>query len=114
MFDLISNIRTWSDLLRAKGDLSEPDIIELENHLKDEIDDLVTIGLSTEEAFLISVKRMGNVHAISKEYSKVSTENLWKHLMINPDGALDSGQNRKYIAMVIIFSLISGTLFKLP
>ncbi|MBC3888347.1 hypothetical protein GH810_08495 [Acetobacterium paludosum] len=114
MFDLAANIRSWSDLLRAKGDLSEPDIIELENHLKDEIDDLITIGLSTEEAFLISVKRMGNVHAISKEYSKVSTENLWKHLMLNPDGALDSGQNRKYIAMVIIFSLVSGTLFKLP
>lgn len=114
MFDLASNIQSWSDLLRAKGHLNEPDIIELENHLKDEIDDLETAGLSPEEAFLISVKRMGNVHAISKEYSKVSSENLWKHLMINPDHALDAGQNRKYIALVIIFSLISGTLFKLP
>lgn len=114
MFDLESNVRSWSDLLRSKGDLSEPDAIELENHLKDEIDDLIKVGLSQEEAFLISVKRMGNVHAISKEYSKISSENLWKHLMINPDHALDSRANRKYIALIILFSLVSGTLIKLP
>ena len=114
MFDLESNVRSWSDHLRARGNFKESDIIELENHLQDEIDELQKAGLSPEEAFLISVKRMGNVNAISQEFSKVNTENLWKHLMVESDQTPSFGQNRKTIALVIVSSFLAGTAMKIP
>ncbi|GGL61766.1 permease prefix domain 1-containing protein [Sporolactobacillus putidus] len=114
MFDLELNIRSWSDHLRARGNFKETDLLELENHLRDEIDDLIEAGLSQDESFLIGVKRLGNVNAISEEYSKVNSENLWKHLLIDPDHVYGVSRNRKYIALVIIFSLLAGTLMKIP
>lgn len=114
MFDLELNIRSWSDHLRARGNFKETDIIELENHLRDEMEDLIKTGLAEDEAFLISVKRLGNVSLISQEYSKVNSENLWKHLLADPIDSDSGYQNRRNIVLVIIFSLLAGTLVKVP
>lgn len=114
MFDLEVNISSWSDHLRARGNFKETDIRELENHLRDEIEDLIKTGLAVDEAFLISVKRLGNVNMISREYSKVNSENLWKHLLLDPIDPHAGGQNWRNIALVIIFSLLAGTLAKIP
>lgn len=84
MFDLEVNIRSWCDYLRKHGMLGEEDILELESHLRDQVDDLTSSGLSNEEAFIISVKRMGNLNTISEEYAKIYTENMWKHLLLDP------------------------------
>ncbi|MGE5372179.1 MAG: permease prefix domain 1-containing protein [Solirubrobacterales bacterium] len=114
MFDLEVNIRSWSDHLRARGNLTEPDIVELENHLRDEIEDLTAAGLAPDEAFLISVKRLGNVNAISQEYSKVNAENLWKHLLFDAVDPVTGTENRRNIGLVILFSLLAGTLAQIP
>ncbi len=114
MFELESNIRAWSDNLRLRGNLKETDILELESHLRDEIEDFLAAGLSEDEAFLIAVKRLGSIDKLSLEYSKVNTEKLWKNLFsayIDPDS---KKKNRKDILLVIIFSMLSGTLAKIP
>lgn len=114
MFDLETQIHSWSDHLRAHGHLSDADIHELENHLRDEIEDLIGTGLMPDEAFLISVKRLGNVDAVSHEFAKVNTENLWRHLLVEPIDSQAKQQNRRDIALVVIFALLAGTLFKVP
>lgn len=114
MFDLELQIKSWSDHLRARGHVTENDICELENHLRDEIEDLMEAGLTADESFLISVKRLGNVDAISQEYSKVNTENLWKQLMLDPVDPGAESENKRSIALVVIFSLLAGTLVKIP
>jgi hypothetical protein len=114
MFNLETQIRSWSDYLRSRGNFLETDIRELENHLRDEIDDLVKTGLAPDEAFLISVKRLGNVDLISREFSKVNTENLWKQLLIESGTSEAKGKNRRDIMLVVLFSLIAGTLAKIP
>lgn len=114
MFDLELNIRSWSDHLRARGNFKDTDILELENHLRDEIEDLIKSGLTQDEAFLISVKRLGNVNLISQEYSKINTENLWKHLLLDSVDSVSKSQNRRNIILVVIFSLLAGTLVKIP
>ncbi|MGE5403616.1 MAG: permease prefix domain 1-containing protein [Candidatus Saccharibacteria bacterium] len=114
MFDLEVNIRSWSDHLRTRGSLVETDIIELENHLRDQIEELMNSGLAPDEAFLISVKRLGNVNAISHEYSKVNSENLWKHLLLDSIDPITRAENRRNIALVVLFSLIAGTLAQIP
>ncbi|MFZ3130332.1 MAG: permease prefix domain 1-containing protein, partial [Desulfosporosinus sp.] len=114
MFDLEIQIHSWSDHLRAHGNLSDADIQELEHHLRDEIEDLIAAGLTPDESFLISVKRLGNVDAISHEFAKVTTESLWKHLLVEPIDSPAKQQNRRDITLVVIFALLAGTLFKIP
>lgn len=114
MYDLEKNVHAWSDCLRSQGHFKETDIIELESHLHDEIEDLIHAGLSAEEAFLISVKRFGDTHSVSREYSKVNTENLWKQLMLEPEPTGFSSENKRTIGLVILFSFLAGTFFKIP
>lgn len=114
MFELESNIRAWSDNLRSGGNLKETDIIELEGHLRDEIEDLINAGLSEDEAFLISIKRLGSINNLSLEYSKVNTEKLWKYLFSASVDPEIKKKNRRDILLVIIFSILSGTLAKIP
>jgi len=114
MFDLEMQIHSWRDHLRAHGNFTEADIRELESHLREEIDDLISAGLTPDESFLISVKRLGNLDAISHEFAKVNTENLWKHLFIDPEDSSAKKKSRRDIALVIIFALLAGTLIKIP
>lgn len=114
MFDLNFNIRSWSDYLRAHGSFSNNDILEMESHLHDEIDELTQNGLTEEEAFLIGVKRLGNINQISREFEKVNAEGFWKQLL---NDAVDPAQKRRQrtnILLVIAFSLFAGTLLKIP
>lgn len=114
MFELQTQIQSWSDHLRARGNFTNADIIELEDHLRDEIEDLVTAGLTPDEAFLISVKRLGNVDAVSREFAKVNTDSLWKHLFIDPVDSTAKKQSWRDISLVVIFTLLAGTLIKIP
>lgn len=114
MFDMEREINSWTDHLRAHGHFKESDIHELQSHLRDEIEDLQAAGLSEDESFLLSVKRMGNLDAVSGEFAKVNTENLWKQLLVEPADSNVKKRNRRDIAMVLVFALVAGTLFKLP
>lgn len=114
MFDLEMQINSWSEHLRARGNFTEADINELESHLREEIDDLISAGLTPDESFLVSVKRLGNVDAISHEFAKVNTENLWKHLFLDPVDNTAKKESRRDIVLVIIFALLAGTFIKIP
>ena len=114
MFDLEMNVQSWCDYLRAQGTLEEGGVLELESHLRDQMDDLRASGLSEEEAFLISVKRLGSVSLISEEYSKVTTYDFWKHLLLDPADPEAKTRNRRHILLVILLALLAGTVAKLP
>jgi hypothetical protein len=114
MFELESEIQAWKNHLSANSNLTEIDINKLESHLRDEIENLTVAGLSRDEAFLISVKRLGSVDAVSKEFAKVTTENLWKHLLVGQVDGLAKKINRRDIALVVIFTLLAGTIVKIP
>jgi hypothetical protein len=107
MFDLEMNIRSWCDYLRSHGALEEEDILELESHLRDQIDDLASSGLSEEEAFIISVKRVGNLSTISEEYAKIHTDNMWKHLLLDSEHPAAAVGSKRDILIVILFALLS-------
>jgi hypothetical protein len=114
MFDLDFNIRSYSDYLRAHGSFSDNDILEMESHLHDEIDELTQHGLSEEEAFLIGVKRLGNVNQISHEFQKVNAEGFWKQLLTDSGDPRERRKQRANILLVVALSLFAGTLLKIP
>ena len=56
------------------------DVDELEDHLRNLIDELSEAGLTSDEAFLVAVKRMGELDVVSREFARVHSGRLWKQL----------------------------------
>ena len=46
---------------------------------------LTEAGLAADEAFLVAVKRMGSLDALSREFAREHSERLWKQLVVAPD-----------------------------
>ncbi|MCE5252849.1 MAG: permease prefix domain 1-containing protein [Actinomycetia bacterium] len=114
MFELESQIRKWRGHLRSSGSLREQDLEELESHLRDNIDDLTARGVTTEEAFLIAVRRMGDTEALSNEFAKVTTESLWRQLLVP---APDEGARRRQrteVVLLVGLAIMAGLLGKIP
>ena len=46
---------------------------------------LMDAGLATDEAFLVAVKRMGELDALSREFAREHSERLWTQLVVSSD-----------------------------
>ena len=64
--ELESQIDQWRGYVRCHRVISPTDIDEMEGHLRDQVADLSEAGLTASEAFLVAVRRMGNLDAISR------------------------------------------------
>lgn len=79
-------IGEWRTAVLRSRAVDEADADELEGHLREQISDLRTAGLSGEEAFLIAVRRLGAVDLITAEFAREHGDRLWKQLaMPHPD-----------------------------
>ena len=83
---LEEQIGQWRAYLRRRRAINGPDVDELETHLRDQVDVLAQAGLAKDEAFLVAVKRMGSLDALSREFAREHSERLWKQLVIASDG----------------------------
>jgi hypothetical protein len=88
---LEEQINQWRSYLRRRQAIHAIDVVELEDHLREQIAGLVAAGLATDEAFLVAVKRMGNLDALSREFAREHSDRLWKQLVLVPS---DSGELR--------------------
>ena len=84
---LEEQIAQWRDYLRRRQAVHGPDVEELEGHLRDQLAALTEAGLAGDEAFLVAVKRMGSLDALSREFARAHSERLWKQLVMAPDAA---------------------------
>lgn len=69
-FNLESNLSDYLRELNTNRIISMEEQDELFDHMSCEIEDLRNTGLSTEESFLISRKRLGEPTLLSSEYQK--------------------------------------------
>jgi hypothetical protein len=83
---LEQQIQAWRAHLRRSGAVTAPDAAELEDHLREQIASLNADGLSDDEAFLVAVKRMGAIDALTREFAREHSERLWKQLVLSGDG----------------------------
>jgi hypothetical protein len=113
---LEEQIAQWRTYVRRRQALHGPDVEELEGHLRDELVALNEAGLAGDEAFLIAVKRMGSLDALSREFARAHSERLWKQLVITPDAAADESANRAYVEPLVVLALALGAAFaiKMP
>ena len=113
--DLEAQIAHWRGYLRRRRAIHAPDVEELEGHLRDQLAALVDTGLSADEAFLVAVKRMGNLDALSLEFAREHSDRLWKQLVLNPITERGPRDSARTEFLVVVGLAVAATLaIKVP
>jgi len=108
-------IAQWRAYLRRRRAIDGPDVEELEGHLRDALAGLTASGLAEDEAFLVAVKRMGSLDALSREFAREHSNRLWKQLVIAPDDAEESGTAARTETLVVLGLAVAAALaIKVP
>ncbi|MEZ5151002.1 permease prefix domain 1-containing protein [Rhodococcus zopfii] len=107
---LESRIAGWRSFVAGRRVISPSDIDEMEDHLREQISDLASVGLTADEAFLVAVGRMGGLDEISREFAQEHSDRLWKQLVLTRDAGEESGTVRrpKELAVVLACALGAG------
>ena len=66
---------------------------------------LTEAGLAGDEAFLVAVKRMGSLDALSREFAREHSERLWKQLVIGTRRRRESGNDRTRTETLVVLGL---------
>jgi hypothetical protein len=111
---LEAEIARWRAFLQRRRAIDGPDVEELEGHLRDQVAVLTDAGLAADEAFLVAVKRMGSLDALSREFARAHSERLWKQLVMAPDAEGPAGAGRSEILVVLCLAVAAGLAVKLP
>ena len=111
---LEEKIAQWRAYVRRRQALHGPDVEELEGHLRDQLVALTEAGLAGDEAFLVAVKRMGSLDALSREFARAHSERLWKQLVIAPDGDEPANTSYAETPVVLILAIAAGVAIKVP
>ena len=88
---LEEQIAHWRSYLHHRQAIHPVDVAELEDHLREQVAVLTEAGLTTDEAFLVAVKRMGDLDTLSREFAREHSDRLWKQLVVVP---ADAGEPR--------------------
>jgi hypothetical protein len=112
---LEEQIDQWRSYLRRRQAIHSVDVAELEDHLREQVAGLVAAGLAPDEAFLVAVKRMGALDALSREFAREHSERLWKQLVVLPEGSGEP-QAASRLDGIVAFSLAvaAALAFKMP
>jgi drug/metabolite transporter (DMT)-like permease len=80
-----AQIAEWRAYVANAAAVNGHDVDELEDHLRHQIAELKAAGLTDDEGFLIAVKRLGDVDALSREFAREHSGRLWKQLLRSGD-----------------------------
>ena len=112
---LEGQIEQWRSYLRRRQAIRPVDVEELEDHLRGEVAALRGAGLSENEAFLVAVRRMGALDAISNEFAREHSERLWKQLVItSTDTERPVDQARTEGIVVFALAIVAALAIKVP
>jgi hypothetical protein len=111
---LEEQIAQWRAYLRRRQALQGPVVEELEGRLRDQLVALTDAGLAGDEAFLVAVKRMGSLDALSREFARAHSERLWKQLVMAPDAEKPANTGRAEILVVLSLAVAAALAVKVP
>jgi len=112
---LEEQIDQWRNYLRRRQAIHSVDVAELEDHLREQIAGLIEAGLQQDEAFLVAVKRMGSLDALSREFAREHSDRLWKQLVVAPSDSEGAGTRIQTDAIVAIsLAIVAAVFIKLP
>jgi hypothetical protein len=111
---LEEQVTQWREYLRRRQAIHGRDVEELEGHLRDQLVALTDAGLAGDEAFLVAVKRMGSLDALSREFARAHSERLWKQLVMAPDAEKPADTGRPEILVVLCLAVAAALAVKVP
>ena len=103
-------IAEWRGYLNSRQAVRTVDIDELEDHLRDQVAALMDVGLKADEAFLVAVKRMGEIDALSREFAQEYSERLWKQMVTPGAEPVESGSSVGAEAVVVVSLAVAAAL----
>jgi len=104
-------IGQWRTYVRRHPSIHPRDVDELESHLRDQAAALVSVGLAADEAFLVAIKRIGNLDALSREFAREHSERLWKQLVLVPDASSEPGHSA-FQDRIVMVGLAAGARWR--
>jgi len=112
---LEAQIDQWRNYLRRRQAIHSVDVAELEDHLREQVATLSDAGLAADEAFLVAVKRMGDLDTLSREFAREHSDRLWKQLVVAPSET-EEPRTKARTAAVVAFGLaaVAAVALKVP
>jgi len=108
-------IDQWRSYLRRRQATHSVDVAELEDQLRKQLASLEHAGLATDEAFLVAVKRMGRLDALSREFAREHSDRLWKQLVVVPaDAGAPRPQARTDAIVAFCLAVAAAMAIKVP
>jgi len=114
---LDEGIAEWRSYLRRQPAIHAVDADELEDHLRSQAGALVAAGLAEDEAFLIAVKRIGELDALSREFAREHSERLWKRLVVARDERGGGAGARTFVKdalVAVALAIVAAVAIKVP
>lgn len=111
---LEERIGEWRRFLRRHQSIQAADVEELEDHLRSQVSALGEAGLDEDEAFLVAVKRLGDLDSLSCEFAQEYSERLWKQLVVSPDSSEHSSKANRELLVAVGLAIAAAVAIKLP
>lgn len=111
---LEEQIGQWRSYLRRRQTIHAVEIAELEDHLRAQVAGLEASGLASDEAFLIAVKRLGALDALSREFAREHSGRLWKQLVVSSGSGEPQAGARRDAAAAIGLAVAAAAAVKVP
>ena len=111
---LEERIGQWRQYIRRRQAVHSADIEELEDHLRSQIDALREAGLDEDEAFLVAVKRLGDLDTLAREFAIEYSERLWKQLVVSPGSDAAAPTKQRDAAVAVGLATAAAAAIKIP
>ena len=111
---LEERIREWRNYVNRQKAVKPIDVEELEDQLRTQVEALGEAGLDDDEAFLVAVKRMGDLDSISREFAREYSERLWKQLVVLAESGDSSSEMKREAVVAIALAAAAAVAIKLP
>jgi hypothetical protein len=98
----------WRHYVQRRQELQPADADELEDHLRGSVDELISAGLSPDEAFLVAVKRIGSLDELSREFAREHSERLWKQLVLTGENGSPMADTRARRDLRVMVACAAG------
>lgn len=114
--ELEAQFEQWRHYVLRRREMRPSDAVELEDHLRGSVDELVAAGLSADESFLVAVKRMGSLDELSREFAREHSERLWKQLVLTgeTDSSAPGTESRRDLRAMVICAAGAAASVKVP
>jgi hypothetical protein len=106
-----AQIAEWRAYVAKSPAVNGHDVDELDAHLRDQIAELGEAGLTADEAFLVAVKRMGDLDTMSREFAREHWGRLWKQLVLSDEDEPTRTSSRWIEAFV--FAVAAGAAIQI-